>query len=120
MRLDTEEFTETAGAKTEWQSIEAYWLQSIQAYWPCVVQEMDNKKRGELEGLVQKWQGTAKKARRHADACYAEAQAKAGEAEEATAQVHAQPCHMTQLYSYTEPDQTSSRVFLYTRIPSQG
>ena len=36
---------------------------------------------------MQKWQGTCKKARRHAEACYAEAQAKASEAEEATAQV---------------------------------
>ena len=47
---------------------------------------MDDKKKSELEGLVQKWQGTAKKARHHAEACYTEAQAKAAEAEEASAQ----------------------------------
>lgn len=56
---------------------------------------MDNKKKSELEGLVQKWQGTCKKARRHAEACYAEAQAKASEAEEATAQVSQHLAHPT-------------------------
>lgn len=51
------------------------------------MQGKDDQKKSELEGLVQKWQGTCKKARRHAEACYAEAQAKASEAEEAAAQV---------------------------------
>ena len=36
---------------------------------------------------VQKWQKAAHKAQRHADACFAEAQAKEDEAAEATAQV---------------------------------
>lgn len=51
------------------------------------IQTVDDQKKSELEGLVQKWQGTCKKARRHAEACYAEAQAKASEADEATTQV---------------------------------
>lgn len=41
----------------------------------------------ELEEAVQKWQRAAHKAQRHADACYAEANAKDEEAAEATAQV---------------------------------
>ncbi|KAL0030919.1 hypothetical protein WJX79_001187 [Trebouxia sp. C0005] len=42
--------------------------------------------RAKLEEAVQKWQTSARKAQRYADACYAEAQAKADEAAEATAQ----------------------------------
>lgn len=41
----------------------------------------------EREEAVQKWQRAAHKAQRHADACYAEANAKDEEAAEATAQV---------------------------------
>lgn len=40
-----------------------------------------------LEESLQKWQRSALKAKRHADACYAEAQAKEEEAAEAAAQV---------------------------------
>ncbi|KAL0022404.1 hypothetical protein WJX77_008671 [Trebouxia sp. C0004] len=45
--------------------------------------------RAKLEGAFQKWQTSARKAQRYADACYAEAQAKADEATEATAQAAA-------------------------------
>ena len=43
--------------------------------------------RAKMEEAVQKWQTSARKAQRYADACYAEAQAKTDEAAEATAQV---------------------------------
>ena len=48
---------------------------------------MQDASRAKLEEAVQKWQTSARKAQRYADACYAEAQAKADEAAEATAQV---------------------------------
>ena len=43
--------------------------------------------KAQVEEAVQKWQKAAHIAQRHADACYAEAQAKEEEAAEATAQV---------------------------------
>lgn len=60
----------------------------------------------QLEETIQKWQRTAHKAQRHADACHAEANAKDEEAAEATAQVvltqffvnlniHAQLCQVS-------------------------
>ncbi len=49
--------------------------------------QMQDASRAKLEEVVQKWQTSARKAQRYADACYAEAQAKADEAAEATAQV---------------------------------
>jgi len=49
--------------------------------------QMQDASRAKLEEAVQKWQTSARKAQRYADACYAEAQAKANEAAEATAQV---------------------------------
>lgn len=58
----------------------------------CLVpQEIE---RAKIEEAVQKWQRTAIKAQRHAEACYAEAQAKAEEAAEATSQVS----HICPLY----------------------
>ena len=53
--------------------------------------------KAKLEEAVQKWQTSARKAQRYADACYAEAQAKADEAAEATAQVLPHHTHQSML-----------------------
>ena len=71
---------------------------------------VQDQTRAKLEEAVQKWQTSARKAQRYADACYAEAQAKTDEAAEATAQVPTHqmchnPAHMHVVwYTVTEAD----------------
>ena len=60
---------------------------------------MQTAERAQVEEAVQKWQRAAHKAQRHADACYAEAQAKQEEAAEAAAQV----CPLTLLLFLFKP-----------------
>ena len=64
-------------------------LELFGVVWNCKYMglQMQGADRAKREEAVQKWQTSARKAQRYADACYAEAQAKADEAAEATAQV---------------------------------
>ena len=55
--------------------------------WLMLALQADTADISKLEESIQKWQRSALKAKRHADACYAEAQAKEEEATEAAAQV---------------------------------